>query len=138
MASSHILSAVLLSLMVSFTKDKSLDMHVDGPLEGFLGPILWYPEWAAPLLGREYIVRDPIFADRHKTSPLPEHLIGFNDAYIRDGSAGALLVRLCYLAAGVSVPEYRVVNFNVRSTRHLFPNVACALQWSPDNCNETG
>ena len=49
-----------------------------------------------------------------------------------------LLVRICYLAAGVSVSEYKLVNFNVRSTRHLFPNVACALQWSPDNCNETG
>ena len=69
---------------------------------------------------------------------MPEHLLGFNDTYIRDGSAGSLLVRMCYLAAGVSASEHKLVNFNVRSTRHLLPNVACALQWSPDNCDETG
>ena len=37
----RVISASQLILMVSFTKDKSLDMHVDGPLEGFLGPISW-------------------------------------------------------------------------------------------------
>ena len=134
----RVASITSLILIISMTKDSSHELFVDAPLEGFLGPISWYPSWARPLMGRRYIIRDPIYADGHKTSPERPHLLGFRETNVRKGAAGTLLVRLCYLAAGISIDEYRVANFNSRSTRHLYPNVAEALQWADRDANEVG
>ena len=134
---SRVASATALSLLVSMTKDGSHDLHVDAELEGFLGPIRWWPDFARPLIGKQYLIRDPVFADMHKSNPSPSHLVGFSDTCV-EPSRGPLLVRLCYLYAGIDRAVYREVRFNARSTRHLYPNIAHALQWGDSAANETG
>jgi hypothetical protein len=134
---SRVISMERLSLMVSLTKDSSHDLHVDAEPVGFLGPLAWWPALARSRLGVDYLVRDPVFADGHKSDPSPEHLHGFSDTGVESARA-PLLVRACYLLAGVSREMFREVRFNVRSTRHLYPNIAHALNWSDDAANETG
>jgi hypothetical protein len=126
-----------LSLMVSLTKDGSHDMWVGAPLEGFLGPITWWPEFAAPRLSLRYMVRDPILGPGCRLAPHPDHLIGFRDAPV-EATRAALLVKLAYAYAGVTPALHRVTGFNARSSRHLFPNIAHALRWSEAAADETG
>ena len=134
---SRVLSCEKISLMVSMTKDSSHDLHVDAEPVGFLGPLVWWPAFARPRVGLDYVVRDPVFAEGHKSDPAPEHVLGFTDTGIESFRA-PLLIRTAYLLAGVSRETYLAVRFNVRSTRHLYPNIAHALNWSDDSANETG